>query len=194
MRNNHKNAMLALLLGALVVMAVGYAAFSTALQINGTASIDSSWNVQFDTTKTSGTGVIKTTMGTGGSTAPSGGTIAYPNVTTANLTATLKQPGDSVEYTLTVKNTGSLAATLSGLSMTSSNGSCTGSGSSTVCTSSGSHIRFTIGNFSSTSLAASSGTATIKVTATFVDAAVTSLTSGETITVQVTFNATQASS
>ena len=61
MGNNHKNAMIAMLLGALVVMAVAYAAFSTALTINGTATINSSWNVHFDTTKTSGTGVINPT-------------------------------------------------------------------------------------------------------------------------------------
>ncbi len=194
MRNNHKSTMIAMLLGALVVMAVAYAAFSTALTINGTATISSSWNVQFDSTKTSGTGVIEVTKGLSTGTAPSGGTISYSDGNTkATLGATLYQPGDTVVYTLTVKNTGSLAATLGTPTMTAtSGGSCSGSGTSTVCTSTAGHVEFTISNFSKTSLAATNGTATINVTAKFKDVSVSNLASGEQLKVAVTFSATQA--
>ena len=195
MGNNSKNAMIAMLLGALVVMAVAYAAFSTALTINGTATINSSWNVKFDSTKTSGTGVIATTTGFSGGTAPLGGTIAYSNSdTTATLGATLYQPGDKVEYTLTVENTGSLDAVLGTPTMTivDSTGSCTGSGTSTVCKSTAQHVQFTIGAFSTTDLDKNGGTATIKVTAQFLNTSVSTLTSGEQLKVKVDFTATQA--
>ena len=194
MGNNHKNAMIAMLLGVLVIMAVAYAAFSTALTINGTATINSSWNVQYDTSKTSGAGVISTTTGAGGTTAPSGGTIAYPTNQSATLSATLNQPGDKVEYTLTILNTGSLDATLGTPTMTATTGgSCTGSGTSTVCTSDAGHIEFTIGSFTpSASLAATNGSSNIKVTAKFKDTEVTSLASSESITVNVSFTASQA--
>ncbi len=194
MTNNRKNVMIAMLLAVLVVMAVAYAAFSTALTINGTATISSSWDVKFDSTKTSGTGVIATTIGKTGGTAPSGGTIAYSNGdTTATLGATLYQPGDTVVYTLTVKNSGSLAATLGTPTMTAtSGGSCSGSGTSTVCTSTAGHVEFTIGSFSKTSLTANGGTATINVTAKFKNTTVSNLASGEQLKVAVTFSATQA--
>ena len=44
------------LLAIVLVMAVAFAAFSTSLNITGNASITSSWNVGFDTTKQSGSG------------------------------------------------------------------------------------------------------------------------------------------
>ena len=190
MGDNRKNTMIALLLGALVIMAVAYAAFSTALNINGTASINSTWNVAFDETKTQAeNGVVSPTTGTGGTTAPSG-TVSYTDGQHAVINATLNQPGDSVVFTLTVKNTGSINATLGAITTGATSG-CTCSGS--TCTSTGGHIQFTVGSFSTTSLAATNGTATIQVTATFLNTDVSSLTAAESATISVSFTATQAS-
>ncbi len=191
MSDKNKNIVIAVLLGVLVVMAVAYAAFSTTLNINGTATIKSSWNVAFDTTKTTtATGVVTPTTGSGGTTAPTG-TVSYTDGQHATVSADLYQPGDKVEFLLTVKNTGSLKATLGSLSISSSTG-CTVS--SLTCTSTAGHIKFTVGNFSSATLNASNGTATIKVTAEFVNGAVTNLSGNESASITVSFTATQATS
>ncbi len=97
----------------LVVMGVGYAAFSQLLTINGTASITNSWCVGFDQTKTN---TYTASAGIEGGTTPTGtmtysGTACETNyVPNASLTANFKQPGDEIEYTLTIKNKSSVTA------------------------------------------------------------------------------------
>lgn len=104
MESKHKNALIGALLAVVFVMAVGYAAFAQLLTINGTATIDSKWDVHFDPTLTTAT------VSAGGNETPTG-TIAYDGSnTTATLTAGLKQPSDTVTFTLKPSNYGSLAA------------------------------------------------------------------------------------
>lgn len=123
MESKHKNALIGALLAVVFVMAVGYAAFAQLLTINGTATIDSSWDVHFDTAQTTSTAIAcHTGVGTSSDTCGSAeagnvdpyGAIAYDNTaekpTVANLTANLKQPGDTVTFTLKPTNYGSLAA------------------------------------------------------------------------------------
>lgn len=106
MESKHKNALIGALLAVVFVMAVGYAAFAQLLTINGTATIDSNWDVHFDPNQNT----ASPQMGTGGTEQPSG-TIAYTsNNTVATLTANLKQPGDEVSFTLKPSNYGSLNA------------------------------------------------------------------------------------
>ena len=110
MESKHKNALIGALLAVVFVMAVGYAAFAQLLTINGTATIDSSWDVHFDPSQTSSTGVAVVNGGGAGATAPSG-TIAYNSAnTTATLSASLQQPSDTVTFTLKPTNYGSLSA------------------------------------------------------------------------------------
>ncbi len=99
----------------LVVMGVGYAAFSSLLTINGTASITNSWCVGFDNTKTT---AYTARAGIEGETTPTG-TMSYSDtacetnyVPNASLTANFKQPGDEIEYTLTIKNKSSVTAAI----------------------------------------------------------------------------------
>ena len=91
----------------LVIMGVGYAAFSSLLTINGTANISNSWCVGFDNTKntayTAKAGITGGTTPTGSITF-SGSTCGAKYQPDASLTATFKQPGDQIEYTLTIKN------------------------------------------------------------------------------------------
>ena len=47
-----RNYIILALLAVVLVMTVGFAAFSTSLQINGTANISTNWCVGFDNTKT----------------------------------------------------------------------------------------------------------------------------------------------
>ena len=100
--NKFQNVLIVMLTVAVIAMAVGFATYTANLQINGTAHITSSWNVQWDTTKTSGSSVISTTTGLTGATAPTG-TVSYTDTTHANVSATLRQPGDKVEFTLNAK-------------------------------------------------------------------------------------------
>lgn len=81
-------------------MALGYAAFSTTLNINGTASTDSEWNVHF-TNMTNGSTV--------GSASNNAGSPSFTE-TTAYMDAAFKYPGDAITYQLTLTNDGNLDA------------------------------------------------------------------------------------
>ena len=106
-KTDKRNYIIIALCVVLVVMGVGYAAFSSLLTINGTTNITNSWCVGFDNTNTT---AYTTKTGITGGAAPTGsisfsgstcGTKYQPD---ASLTAAFKQPGDQVEYTLTIKN------------------------------------------------------------------------------------------
>ena len=93
--------LLIILAGILCLMAVGYAAFSSNLQISGTSSITSSWNIEItDVSAASVTGSaeeVKTPTWTGLS---------------ASMEADLYEEGDSVSYKVTIANKGNLDASL----------------------------------------------------------------------------------
>ena len=104
-KRNNKTMIMVLMVAAVFVLSVAYAAFSTSLKINGSASISSTWNVGWDTanitcTPTSNDSVKKTTCSVGTKTA-----------TDVVATISWASPGDEVVLTVPVKNTGSLAAT-----------------------------------------------------------------------------------
>ena len=98
-----------------VIMGVGYAAFSSLLTINGTANISNSWCVGFDNTKTSD---MQITKGVSTGTTPTGtmsysGTACGSNlVPTSSLVAHFYQPGDQIEYTLTITNKSTVTAAI----------------------------------------------------------------------------------
>ena len=191
MESKHKNALIGALLAVVFVMAVGYAAFAQTLTISGTASIDSTWNVHFDASKTEGAEVINAEAGLVGATAPDGGTISYDDSDhKANLSATLHQPGDKVTYTLTILNTGSIDAALHEPVLTVE-GATAGSG----LTQSKGNIQFTVqGLAEGTSLPKTSGSTTVKVIAEYIDSAGGDTTSGtaQSATATITIDAYQA--
>lgn len=122
MEGKHKNALIGALLAVVFVMAVGYAAFAQLLTINGTASINSTWDVHFDPTLTSANSVTAANS-TDGSTSATG-TIAYNDQTkptVATLTANLVSPGDSVTFTVKPTNYGSLSARASAAAVLQAN-------------------------------------------------------------------------
>lgn len=90
----------------MVLMSVGYAVFATTLTINGNATITGSWNVEIISIESSFTGTADN------KTAPS-----Y-TATTATFDADLKAPGDKATYTITVKNKGTITASLSSIVLT----------------------------------------------------------------------------
>ena len=112
MSDKSKNILLGVLIVGLVSMTVAYAALSTTLTINGTASIPATkWDIQItdwtDTTPTSITKGNKTMVNT----------AEHPAATTSataitNLAVQLKQPGDKATYSFNISNLGSIDAKL----------------------------------------------------------------------------------
>lgn len=101
-----KKVLVWVLCGLICVMAVGYAAFSAQLKINGTASIESNWSVVFtkieEISKTSGVTITNTPTASG---------------TTATFNVDFKSPGDTIEYKVTVENKGTLNAVIDGITI-----------------------------------------------------------------------------
>ena len=99
----------------LVVMGVGYAAFSSLLTINGTANISNSWCVGFDNTKidtmevTKGVSTGENPTGTMTYSGTACGSTLQPN---SSLNAHFYQPGDKIEYTLTITNKSTVTAAI----------------------------------------------------------------------------------
>ena len=104
-------AIVALLI-AVVGLTVGYAAYSSTLNINGTANVDpASWKVNFGYK----TGDSLTGTTTGHATETTAPTLA--DTTISGFDVTLKAPGDSVTYNFLIKNSGTLNAKLASFTM-----------------------------------------------------------------------------
>ena len=103
---------------------MGYAAFSSLLTINGTANITNSWCVGFDNTKETDyaakAGITGGTTPTGNITF-SGSTCETKYQPDASLTATFKQPGDQIEYTLTIKNKSTVPVAIKSIQVENNN-------------------------------------------------------------------------
>ena len=97
-----KNIVILIMCLFVLFITIGYAAFSTALNINGTANIESEWKVEF-TNITTGTPVGTATNRT----APS-----Y-TANSATMDVNLEVPGDSMTYEVTLTNKGTLDAVIS---------------------------------------------------------------------------------
>ena len=110
-----KNIIIGALLAAVAIMAVGYAALAQTLKINGTASITSTWNVAI-------TGI---TEGTPTGSATNAEDVSYDG-TSATFNVNLVKPGDKMVYEITVKNSGTLNAKLTGLTVNPAEPASTG--------------------------------------------------------------------
>lgn len=114
-----KTLVIAALVISVVAIGVGFAAFSTTLQINGTASVNTdgkTWNVLF-------TAVEKTDASTAGlgATVPtiSNGSAGVNTTNTAigTITAAFTAPKQKLQYKITVKNAGTYDAKLTAASI-----------------------------------------------------------------------------
>ena len=109
-------AIVAALIIAVVSLGVAFAAFSTTLNINGTATVQtSSWDIYFTSANIGESNFAGATETASGS-----GTI---EATTLTWNATFKTPGDKVVFTIYVKNAGSYNAKVNGVNLGSK--SCT---------------------------------------------------------------------
>lgn len=109
---DNKNIVIGLLCTVLCVMAVAYAAFSTSLEINGTATISSTWNVAIQD--------IQCTTEKGN---PNGVNITAPTVkgqgtTSAEIGVSFNQPGDKMTCKVIIANNGTLEAKLASIATT----------------------------------------------------------------------------
>ena len=171
----------------LVVMGVGYAAFSQMLTINGTANISNSWCVGFDNTKTN---AYVPKAGITGATAPTG-SMSYSGSAcestlqpASSLTAHFYQPGDEIEYTLTIVNKSSVTAAIKSILV--DNESVTSNTTKTK-----NNITYIVNMPEDTVLAPNAST-TMKIIARFQnETAVTGNVNGETQTIEVKINAEQ---
>lgn len=104
------NILMGVLVAVIAVMGVAFAAFSTTLNINGTATISSTWNVTF----AQGTCTNTTQKDSG---KKSEGTVSVSG-TTATITANMASPGDVLTCTIIAKNEGTLDAIRTSWSIT----------------------------------------------------------------------------
>lgn len=103
---NSKNIIIGALLIVIAVMAVGYSAFATQLTINGTAEITGVWNVRI-------IGIEAQDVSKG----CDAGEPQFTN-TSATFNAKLAKPGDYITYLITIENSGTIDATLDGVTFT----------------------------------------------------------------------------
>lgn len=96
-----KNIVLIVLALLIVGIAVAYAAFSQKLTINGTANIDSAWNVK----------ITDITLDSSSVGATEESTASYTD-TSATFNVKLGKPGDKAVYKVTVANAGTVDAKL----------------------------------------------------------------------------------
>ncbi|MBR3229552.1 MAG: hypothetical protein IKF91_01845 [Bacilli bacterium] len=171
----------------LVVMGVGYAAFSSLLTINGTANISNSWCVGFDNTMTS---TMQVTKGVSTGTQPTGsmsysGTACGSNLQpNSSLNAHFYQPGDEIEYTLTITNKSTVAAAIKSILV--DNESVTSN-----TTKKKDNITYIVEMPEDTTLAPNAST-TMKVIAKFQNETdITGNVNGETQSIEVKINAEQ---
>ena len=104
---NKKTIMIGILCTLVCVMAVGYALLAQQLNINGRASIDSTWKVEITNI------TEKDIVGD----ATSKETPSYTS-TTANFSVGLIQPGDSITYDIEISNLGTLKAKVDSINVT----------------------------------------------------------------------------
>ena len=170
-----KNILIGGLLAIVLVMAVGYAAFATQLNIQGSTSITKNWVIEFDNSNTkqvasatstdvedNGDAVMDVTAG--GTGTPTGQLVINGDKLNATVTTVLTSPGDSVVYTLYIKNTGDFNATAA-TPVLAWHGSETGSINGLVATCG--HIKYTVTAPTPTTIAKTNGVATMTVTAEY---------------------------
>ena len=119
--SNIKIPIIVALVVAVVSLGVAFAAFSTQLNINGTATVQaSSWDIYFTTAASGGSKPESSTNMPSGTITPSGSVsdaTASILATTFTWSANFKSPNDKVVYTIYVKNGGDYNAKVSNISM-----------------------------------------------------------------------------
>jgi len=109
MNKIYKNNIIIGLCAVVLLMAIGFAAYSQRLEIEDTATSTSEWNVYIKSVEA--TNIVGKASGSG----------LVTDRETATLTTTLVSPGDFVTYTITVANDGNIDAVLDVITLSASN-------------------------------------------------------------------------
>lgn len=160
-----KNIVIIALCITLIFMGVGFSALSQQLTINGTTTVSGKWNVQI--TDIEATGAYIAGASVSDLTAynaeydESKTTANYVkyDATSATFNLNLSEPGDWVEYTVTVTNGGNIDATLASVVTSLDNVSDDDEAKEP--------IKYTISDITDAALAANGGTHTYVVRATY---------------------------
>lgn len=115
-KGSYQNYIIIALSLAVVFMSIGFAAFSTSLNIGGTNNVTvkkATWDIHW-AGKTGGseTGTVTETKGA------DLGTVTRTDDTNITFTATLAKPGDEYEFTVDAVNAGTFDASLTSVTMT----------------------------------------------------------------------------
>ena len=108
-KRKKNNIIIGSLLAVVLLMAVGYAAFSSVLNIQGTGSISSKWNIKITNVEVSN--IIGDASDAAGTT--------FEDLT-ATINSNLVSPGDSITYDVTIRNDGNIDAVLTDINLTES--------------------------------------------------------------------------
>ena len=163
--NGKKNLAIGMLVAAICIMAIGYAALAQTLTINGTAEITGTWDVHLQNvqqTAKSETAKVNT-----------------PSISSTVVTfdVELLQPGDYVTYTVDVKNGGTIDAKLKDLTTTLQSVADGGS----------SQIEWTFSGMAKDDVLAAGQTKTVTLTATY-PASEATVTADQSRTMSVVFD------
>ena len=112
-RKNLQMGIIGVLAVAVLFMAIGFAAYSQTLNINGDVTVKASkWSIHWDQSSYQlSTGSVPLTSETG---------LPTLSNTDVNFTTTLEKPGDFVEFSIDAVNDGTIDAQLTKITMTSS--------------------------------------------------------------------------
>ena len=110
LNKTQRNYIIAGLCMILVIMGVGYAAFSSQLKISGTSNVTSNWSVKITN--------IQSKVVSG---APTDAQKPSYTDTTATFKTRLTSPGDTMQYDVTVSNEGDIDAKLDKITVPESN-------------------------------------------------------------------------
>ena len=110
LNKTQRNYIIAGLCMILIIMGVGYAAFSSQLKISGTSNITSNWSVKITN--------IESEVVSG---APTDAQKPSYTDTTATFKTRLTSPGDTMQYDVTVSNEGDIDAKLDKITVPESN-------------------------------------------------------------------------
>lgn len=109
MKKTKSRSVIIALIVVLLALAIGYAAFSSNLTINGTVTANGDWDVKFQST------ALKTTGGVTADTKYGSATVGGTNSETITANVTLAYPGDGVILEAVVVNEGNVPAKLTNI-------------------------------------------------------------------------------
>jgi len=115
MESKHKNALIGGLLAIVFIMAVGFAGFTQQLTITDETTVSSDWNIGFDTATAAAACSETVTTGCGSVTAFSA------QARSISFNTYFASPGETVTYTVNVRNYGNVDAVVTGINLVPTN-------------------------------------------------------------------------